>query len=398
MKKMDTILVQTGRHSEDNHGSVNVPVYRMTSVVAKSLAELNYKMRDENKYNTVLYGRWGTPTTFALEEAVAEIEGGYRSISMSGGAAAITATLSEFVSTGDHLLVTDNVYAAVRNFCEQVLPKFGVETTYYDPAIGGDIKGLIRDNTKLVWAESPGSMTFEMADIPAIAEAAHARNIPVAIDNTWGLMNFQPFTKGVDICIQAATKYIVGHADAILGFITVKDPSLYDRIRANVAVYGFALGSEEAFLGLRGIRTLGLRLRHQFEAGLRVAEWLEKRPEVARVMHPALPSNPGYAIWSRDYNGGGAGLFAVELGPFSDEAVVAMLDGYKVFTIGYSWGGFESLVVPSRGRIRRSATKWTAAGPTLRYHVGLEDLDDLIDDLAAGFDRLAAFEREHGAR
>ena len=239
MKKMDTLLVQTGRHSSDHDGSVNTPVYRMTSVVAETLAELMFKYREENKYTKVVYGRWGTPTTFSLEEAVADIEGGTKSIAMSGGAAAITATLSAFVSSGDHLLVVDCAYAAARNFCEKVLPRFGVETTFYDSSIGAEIAELIRPETKLIWAESPGSMSFEMQDIPAIAKEAHARGIPLAIDNTWGLMNFQPFEKGVDISIQAATKYIVGHADAILGFITVKDESLFKQIRDNVAVYGF---------------------------------------------------------------------------------------------------------------------------------------------------------------
>lgn len=382
----DTVIVHAGRHPEDYHGAVNPPVYRVSTVLAETVAEL--KGRNADKFQGLVYGRYGTPTTAALEEAVAAVEGGSHCIAVGSGLAAITGTLTALLKTGDHLLMTDTAYFPTRNFCDKVLAGLGIETTYYDPAIGAGIKDLIRANTRVVFTEAPGSLTFEMQDIPAIAQAAHDAGALVAMDNTWGLLSFQPFTKGVDVSIQAATKYIVGHSDAMLGTITTNDATLWRQIKTSCALYGYAPGSEETYLGLRGLRTVGVRLRHHFEAGLKVARWLETRPEVKRVMHPALPSDPGHALWQRDFKGG-CGLFGVELLPTDEAAVEHMLDNYNLFKMGYSWGGFESLVVPTTGAIQRTATPWNAQGPTLRYHVGLEDPDDLIADLEAGLTRLA---------
>lgn len=386
--KIDTRIVHAGRSPEDHHGTVNPPAWRASTVIAPTVRELNE--RGKKRFDHVVtYGRHGTPTTFALEEAVAEIEGGRYCVSVGSGLAAITATLTALLSAGDHLLMVDTVYGPTRAFCDGVLARMGVQTTYYDPGAGADIAALMRPETKVVFTESPGSHTFELQDIPAIAEAAHAGGAVVIMDNTWGILSFQPFTKGVDVSVQAATKYIVGHSDAMLGTITCADKDLFLRIRTSVALFGYAAGSEEAWLGLRGLRTLGVRLRQQFEAGVRVAAWLQSRPEVAQVLHPALASHPGHALWKRDFNGG-CGLFGVELKPVSTAAVEAMLDGYDLFALGYSWGGFESLVVPTH--VSRTATPWPFQGPLVRYHVGLEDPADLISDLERGFDRLRSFE------
>lgn len=383
--KIDTRLVHAGRTPEDYQGAVNPPAFRTSTVVAPTVRDLN--ARGGKRFDHVMtYGRHGTPTTFALEDAVAEIEGGSHCISVGSGLAAITATLTALLAAGDHLLMVDSVYGPTRAFCDQVLSRMGIETTYYDPAAdGAALAALMRPTTKVVFAESPGSHTFEVQDIPALAEAAHAGGAVLVMDNTWGLLSFQPFTKGVDVSLQAATKYIVGHSDAMLGTITCADKELFLRIRTSVALFGYAAGSEEAWLGLRGLRTLGVRLRQQFDSGLRVAAWLKSRPEVARVLHPALADHPGHGLWKRDFNGG-CGLFGIELKPVSEAAVNAMLDGYDLFALGYSWGGFESLVVPTH--VNRTATKWPFQGPLVRYHVGLEDPADLIADLERGFDRL----------
>jgi len=383
--KKDTRIVHGGSHPDRFHGAVNPPVYRASTILSPDLA--TQRERYKNRFDEVFYGRYGTPTTMALEEAVAEVEGGTRCIAVGSGLQAVTATLTALVESGDHVLVTDSAYGPTRNFCDQVLARMGVETTYYDPAIGADIAGLIRDTTKAVFTESPGSLTFEMQDIPAIAKAAHARGVLVVMDNTWGLLSFQPFEKGVDISIQAATKYVVGHSDAMLGTITVNDAGLYTRLKTNAGLYGFAAGSEEAWLGLRGLRTLSVRLERQFKNGLKVARWLQERPEVKRVMHPALPEDPGHAIWSRDFTGG-CGLFAIELQAFPAAAVEAMVNGYAHFGLGFSWGGYESLVVLA-SHLPRTATP-APDNDVLRFHIGLEDVDDLIADLERGFDRLNA--------
>jgi cystathionine beta-lyase len=273
--------------------------------------------------------------------------------------------------------------------CDGVLKRFGVETTYYDPTIGAGIARLMRSNTTLVFTESPGSLTFEVQDIPAIAAVARERGALVVLDNTWGTpLYFKPFTHGVDISIQAATKYIVGHADAMLGSITVGE-TLAQRLVAEAGNLGICAGTEEMYLGLRGIRTMGVRLERHWQSGVEIARWLEQRPEVARVIHPALPSHPQHELWKRDFLGA-AGLFAIVLKPCPKEALAAMLEGLELFGMGASWGGFESLVLPFNATLARSATSWQPQGPTVRFHIGLEDLDDLKGDLEAGFGRLAA--------
>jgi len=385
--KKQTRLLHAGRHPERYHGAVNPPVFRASTILHPSVAEMEAGGR--TPFEGVRYGRFGTPTTFALEEAVAELEGGTRAIATSSGLAAITGTLMALLKAGDHLLMVDSAYAPTRRFCDEVLSGLGIETTYYDPRIGAGIAALIRPATRVVFTESPGSLTFEVQDIPAIAQAAHAAQALVVLDNTWGVLNFQPFTKGVDVSIQAATKYIVGHADAMLGTITTRDPDLWLRIKGSIAAFGHSPGTEEMYLGLRGLRTVSVRLAHHYASALRLTEWLTTRPEVDSVLYPPLPSDPDHALWARDFTGG-CGLFGVILKPVGKRAVDAMLDGYHHFKLGYSWGGFESLVIPTTGHaIHRTATRWAPAGPSLRFHAGLESADDLLEDLERGFDRLA---------
>lgn len=385
--KPDTLLAHAGSHPEDNLGAVNPPVYRVSTVVFDNVAAM--QAGANRPYDTMRYGRHGTPTSFAFEEAVCALEGGYRSIATCSGQAAIASTLAALLQAGDHALIADSVYDPTRRYCAEQLTRYGVDITFYDPLIGGDIAGLLRPNSKLVFTELPGSLTFEVQDIPAIAAAAHQRGAIVVMDNTWATPLFlKAFTLGVDITVQAATKFLVGHSDAMLGVITCRSEDHWQRIKSAIAISGVAPGSEEVYLGLRGMRTLAVRLRRHQESGLQLAAWLATRPEVARVMHPALPGDPGHALWRRDFSGA-CGLFGVELHPFPQSAVDALIDGLRYFGLGYSWGGYESLILPTR-HIHRSATSWRPNGPTLRLHIELEDVSDLIGDLEAGLVRLAA--------
>lgn len=378
-----TDLAHAGRNPFAHHGFVNPPVYRGSTVLFKTVASFEKR---EQRY---VYGRRGTPTSEALEEAIACLEGGARTWLAPSGAAAIATTLLSFTKVGDHILVTDSAYLPTRKMCDGVLKRLGVETTYYDPTIGAGIAQLMRPNTTLVFTESPGSLTFEIQDIPAIAAAAHARGALVVTDNTWGTpLYFKPFSHGVDISIQAATKYIVGHADAMLGSITVVE-KLANTLVAEAGNLGICAGTEEMYLGLRGIRTMGVRLERHWQSGLEMARWLEQRPEVARVIHPALPSHPQHELWKRDFLGA-CGLFTIVLKPCPKAAVAALLEGLEFFGIGASWGGYESLVLPFNAATFRSATAWQPEGPTVRFHIGLEDVCDLKADLEAGFARLAA--------
>jgi cysteine-S-conjugate beta-lyase len=378
-----TGVVQAGRDPFAHHGFVNPPVYRGSTVLYKTLESF------EKRQQRYTYGRRGTPTSEALETAVAGLEGGARTWLAPSGAAAIATALLTFTKAGDHILVADTVYQPTRRMCEGPLKRFGVETTYYDPTLGAGVAGLMRPNTTLVYTESPGSLTFEVQDIPAISAAAHAGGALVAIDNTWASpLYFKPFAHGADISIQAGTKYIVGHADAMLGAITVAEP-LAQTLVAEAGGLGICAGTEEMFLGLRGFRTIDVRLERHWRSGLEIARWLEQRPEVQRVIHPALPSHPQHALWARDFLGA-SGLFSIVLRPCAKPALAAMIEGLELFGIGASWGGYESLVLPFDAARTRSVTAWQPAGPTVRLHIGLEDVADLKADLEAGFARLAA--------
>ncbi len=386
--KPDTILTHAGSHPDLNHGAVNPPVYRVSTVVFPSVAAM--KEGEKHPFDHMRYGRQGTPTTFAFEEAVTALDGGAGAIATCSGQAAITTTLSGLLRAGDHALIADSAYNPTRRFCSDYLAQCGIEIDYYDPLIGAGIAALIKPNTKIVYTESPGSLTFEIQDIPAIAAAAHEKGALVVIDNTWATgLFFDAFKHGADISVQAATKFLSGHSDAMLGVISCKDRQVWNRLKGFTTFSGMAAGSEELYLGLRGMRTLAVRLRQHQQSGLTVARWLQERPEVARVIHPALPGCPGHEIWKRDFTGA-CGLFAVELKPCPQEAVHAMVDSLAHFGLGFSWGGYESLILATSGAINRTATNWQPAGPTLRLHIGLEDPEDLIADLARGFAHLGA--------
>lgn len=386
--KTDTRIVHSGRDPEAQFGAVNPPVYHASTILFPSIAAYNDSRKDRFKRGRS-YGRHGTPTHFALEDALAAVEGGTRCLLVGSGLMAVTTALLAYLKAGDHLLMVDTVYGPARRFCDTMLAGFGVETTYYDPLIGDNIAGLMRPNTKAVYVESPGSNTFEVQDVPAIAAAAHARGAKVLMDNTWGVLNFQPFAHGVDVSIQAATKYVVGHSDAMLGAITVNADADWVAVKTAGTNLGTNAAPDDVYLGLRGLRTLSVRLRRHMRTGLRLAEWLKGRPEVLKVMHPALPGDPGHALWRRDF-AGACGLFGLMLKPCPEEAVTAFIDGLELYGLGASWGGFESLLIPMKSDIKRTATRLDARGPGLRIHAGLEDPDDLIADLEAGFRRLDA--------
>lgn len=377
-----TRLVYAGRAPWEHHGFVNTPIYRGSTVLYKSMDDLiNGRMR-------YTYGTHGTPTTDALTQAWSEISNAVGTVLVPSGLAAIAVALMSCLKAGDHILVSDSVYRPTRNYCNGFLKRFGIETTYYEPLIGKGIEDLFQPNTAAVFTESPGSQSFEIQDIPAIAEVAHRHGATVLLDNTWATpLLFSPHDHGVDIAIEAGTKYLSGSSDLLLGLVSANErswKSLYETWDS----MALCAGPEDVFLGLRGLRTLALRLKEQGARALELARWLEEQPEVARVMHPALENDPGHAIWKRDFKGS-SGLFSIELKPVSKEAVAVMLDNLELFGLGYSWGGFESLIIPFDCAEYRTATQWKPAGPTLRIQVGLEDIEDLKNDMGAGLKRLA---------
>ena len=390
-----TRLVHAGRSPHDYAGVVNTPVFHASTVLSPSLAHWRrVRSAPPPDYNsgaipTPTYGVSGTATTHRLEQALTEIYGAGDVVMVPSGLAAITAGLFAVLKAGDHLLMTDTVYFPTRKFCDQVLTRYGIETTYYDPRIGAGIAGLIRENTACVYTESPGSQTFEIQDIPAIAEAAHQAGAAVMMDNTWGTPLFcDPFALGVDIINEAVTKYIGGHSDLIMGLVACTR-EYADRVRPTVRLHGHYVAPDDLYLAARGLRTMDLRLRQTGETGLTVARWLEGRPEIDCVLHPALESHPDHALWKRDFSGC-SGLFSAVFKPVSDTALAAFYDGLELFGMGASWGGFESLVKPTDITLERSATDWPHAGPIVRFYTGLEDPDDLIADIAAGLDRMTA--------
>lgn len=386
--KKDTRIVTTGRDPERNFGVVNPPVYHASTILFPTVEALNAARK--RHFEGVYYGRFGTPTTFALEEAIAELEGGHRAVAASSGLAAVTIALMSFLKAGDHLLMVDSAYGPTRKFCDTLLSRFGVATTYYDPLVGAGIAELMRPETKVVYMESPGSLTFEVQDVAAITAAAHHGGAVAVFDNTWATpLFFRPFEHGVDVVVHAATKYIVGHSDAMLGAIVARDAATFHAVKTCAVGLGNAVGPDDCYLGLRGLRTMSVRLQRHQETGLALARWLAARPEVTRVLHPALADDPGHALWERDFDGAN-GLFGAALTPFPDAAVAAMLDGLELFGMGFSWGGYESLILDVRAQLVRTARPWSEPGPLLRIHAGLEDPGDLIADLEAGFARLNA--------
>jgi cystathionine beta-lyase len=385
----ETTIVHSGLHPERHEGAVNPPVFHASTILSQTVEEFRRRRRDWiNEQPGTYYGRFGTPTTEALQEAIAALEGGHRSVIYPSGLAACAGALLAFLSSGDHVLMSDNVYGPTRKFAAGFLARFGVSTTFFDPLAGPSIESSMRPETRVIYLESPGSLTFEVQDTPATAEVAHRRGITVIADNTWATpLYFKPFAHGVDVSVQSATKYIVGHSDAMLGAITCTKDA-WPKLKASTHELGQTAGPDDVYLGQRGLRTLAVRLKRHWESGVALAEWIARQPEVERVLHPALPGDPGHALWKRDFTGA-SGLFGVVLREgIADRALCAMIDGLELYGIGSSWGGFESLIVPFDPRESRSATRWPHAGPCFRVHAGLENEDDLIADLEAGFKRL----------
>ncbi len=381
----DTRVVTAGRDPASHHGFVNPPVYHASTVLYASAEDF---VAHRARYQ---YGRRGTPTTEALELAVQELEGPQCAgvALLPSGLAAISAALLAIIQAGDHLLVTDSAYGPTRNFCNQILSRLGVTVTYYDPLVGAAISRSMQENTRAVFLESPGSLSFEMQDVAAIAAAAHAKDALVLMDNTWASpLYFRALDHGVDLSIQAGTKYIGGHSDLMLGTVSANGATAA-RLKTTVGSSGWCVGPDDVYLGLRGLRTLAVRLERHWRSGLAVARWLEQRPEVLHLLHPAMESHPGHALWKRDFTGA-SGLFSVVLKPVPQKAVYAFLDALELFGIGASWGGYESLAVPFDCTAVRSATRWQPGGPTVRFHIGLEAVEDLIADLERGFAALAA--------
>ncbi|WP_395401015.1 cystathionine beta-lyase [Pseudoduganella sp. UC29_106] len=369
----------------DYGGVVNPPVYHASTVTFRDMADMEQREAAMLRGDDVLwYGRKGTPTAFALQNAIAALEGGHRSLVLPSGLAACTSAISAFVKADDHILVSDTVYGPTRHFVKTVLARYGVAATFYDPLVGAGIKALMRPNTRLVVVESPGSQTFEIQDIPAIADVAHRHGALVVMDNTWATpLYFKPFEHGVDVSVQAATKYIVGHSDATLGVITANREH-WPVLREYVLTIGQTAGPDDLYLAQRGLRTMALRLERHWKSALEVASWLAARPEVERVLHPALPGDPGHALWKRDFRGA-SGLFSIVLKPCGDTAARAFVDRLELFALGFSWGGFESLIMPFDGASGREASRWQYTGPAFRLHIGLEAPADLMADLAQGF-------------
>jgi cystathionine beta-lyase len=381
--KSRTRLVTAGRKTEEHFGFINTPIFRGSTVLYPDAASMR------GPRPRFSYGTKGTPTTEALELAWTEIAGAAGTVLAPTGLAAVTLALMTALKAGDHLLVTDSAYLPTRHFCETVLARMGVETTYYDPLLGAGIESLIRENTTSVLVEAPGSQSFEVQDVPAIAEVAHRHGMCVIMDNTWATpLFFPPHERGVDLAIEAGTKYLGGHSDLLLGLVSANS-TWYRRLRQTFDAFAMCAGPEDTFLALRGLRTMELRLREAEKQGLALAQWFAARPEVKQVLHPGLPGAPGHEIWKRDFLGS-TGLFSIILQPCSERAVDAMLDGLELFSMGYSWGGYESLVIPFDCATYRTATTWNPGGPGLRFQVGLEDIEDLQADLDAGFARLRA--------
>ncbi|MFK8252081.1 cystathionine beta-lyase [Ancylobacter terrae] len=387
-----TRLVHAGRHPEQFGGAVNTPVVRTSTVLYPDLAA--YEDSRAHKFGSLRYGRYGTQTAFALQEAMTELEGAAGAVLYPSGLAAISSVLRALLAPGDHLLMVDSVYGPARQFCDGALRRAGVETTYFDPAIGGGIADLLRPRTRVVYGESPGSLTFEVQDLPAIAQACRRSGALLVVDNTWASPLFhRPLELGADVSISAATKYVVGHSDAMLGVAATNERAL-DAVRAGAAADGLLAGPDDCWLALRGLRSMGARLRQHEESALFVAHWLARHPAVRRVLYPALPGDPSHELWKRDFSGA-SGLFSFELARPDPDRLRVFIDGLALFGIGSSWGGFESLVLPAKPV--RTASHLPVEGALVRLHIGLEDPNDLVGDLARALDAAYPDPHQQGA-
>lgn len=385
----DTRIVSAGRDSKWTKGVINPPVFRASTIVFDTMEQMRHAAVNKAD-GEMFYGRRGTPTHFAFQSAIAELEGGVGTALYPSGAAAISGALLSFLKSGDHLLMVDSVYEPTRDLCEKILAGFGVETTYYDPLIGEDIRELIRPNTKVLFLESPGSITMEVQDVPTLCRIAHEHEMVTILDNTWASpINCRPFEMGVDISIQAATKYIVGHSDVMMGTATANE-KCWRQLQENSYLMGQCTSPDDVFLAARGLRTLGVRLAQHEKNALEIANWLASRPEVDHIRHPAFDTCPGHEFFKRDFSGAN-GLFSFVLKQGNLKATTAFVEGMGHFKMGFSWGGYESLILSVNGIDKiRSATQWDSSKPLIRVHIGLEDPQDLIADLDAGFARYNA--------
>ncbi|MDK2754744.1 MAG: cystathionine beta-lyase [Gammaproteobacteria bacterium] len=386
--KEDTKLVHLGRGPSSFEGTVNLPVYRASTILSTDMDSYIHRFDDEKNFTDITYGARGTQNSRALGEAIADLEGGYGTIVTTSGLSAISVTLGALVSAGDHILISDSVYGPTRTFCNQVLSRYGVTTEYYSPDIGDAIAELIQKNTRLVLMEAPGSLTFEMQDIPGITRAAKEKGVLTVMDNTWATpVFFRPLEHGVDISIQAGTKYIAGHSDLVIGMVTSARETTHKMMVSHAQNLGDAASPDDCYLALRGLRTLSVRLYRQQESTLKVAAWLADQPQVYRVLYPALPGDPGHALWKRDFKGASS-LFGLAMHSEDETAVKAMADSLRYFQIGSSWGGYESLIAFNHMPVARERVPWTEKPFMLRVHIGLEDPEDLIADLTQGLARI----------
>lgn len=383
-----TRLVSAGRRKEWTAGVVNTPVWRASTILYDTVVEMRERVSET--HHRLFYGRRGTPTQWSLADALTELEPGAEGTFLyPSGVAAIAAALLSVLSPGDELLLVDSTYDPTRSLADGLLKRMGIKTRFYDPLIGAGIAELIGENTRAIFLESPGSLTFEVQDVPAIVAAARARGVTTLLDNTWATpLLFPAIARGVDLTILACTKYVVGHSDVMLGSVTAA-PGHFARLRDTSFQLGQVASPDDAWLGSRGLRTMALRLQQHQASALKIAHWLKEQPEVAAVFHPALSDCPGHEHFIRDFKGS-SGLFSFALQGGSDDARSALIDGLELFGIGYSWGGFESLAIPTDPQRYRSVTRRTDAGPVVRLQIGLEDADDLIADLAAGLARFRA--------
>ncbi len=383
----DTKLSKLGTDAQENFGIMNPPIYRASTIHFPTIDLFN--SRYERRFDEIVYGSYGTPTTKALEAAIADLENASRTIVVGSGTAAITLSIMTFIKPGDHVVVSDGVYKSTRTLCETLLARLNVKTSYFRPDDIENFSAKLRPETKLVLLESPSSFTFEIQDIPALTKVCKKRNILTIIDNTWASpLFFKPLDYGVDISTQAATKYLSGHSDVMMGSISVKIDALHQKIRDNAIQFGNNVSPADCYLALRGIRTMSIRLRQHQETALKLVDWLINQPEVDKVLYPAWPKDPGYNIWKRDFTGA-SGLFGVILRPTTKENVAKLIEGMTHFRIGASWGGYESLLIPSYPVRDFADPPWQERGPLLRLHAGLENSADLIDDLKDGFARIS---------
>ena len=377
--KNDTKIILSGKSQKSKSSFVNSPIYKGSTVLFKTVEDMNKSMKRKNT-QTLAYGRFGSPSTFEFEKAIAEIDEGYSAVATSSGTAAIVASLLAILKTGDHILITDSVYGVTKNLAKGLLNNMGITTTFYKPDIGKEINRLIKKNTKVIFIESPGSLTFEIQNVPMLVEIAKKNNLITIMDNTWATpLFFKPFYNGIDISIQSATKYIVGHSDAMLGIITT-NKNYTKCVREAAHNMGSCPSPEDIYLGIRGLKTLSIRLQKHQQSASKVIEWLKTQDVTDTILYPAIPDNPGYKIWKRDFLGA-SGLFGIKLKNTKTSLVNKMLNNLKLFNMGYSWGGYESLILPIKPEKLRDTYKWKNDCGTLRIHVGLEDPDDLINDL-----------------